>query len=311
MPKISVIIPVYNVEKYLSRCLDSIVNQTFRDMEIICVNDGCTDNSAEILDQYAKTDKRIKIITQTNGGLSVARNTGLKYACGQYVGFIDSDDWIDIDYYECLVDLLEKNNADIAMAGMRISNQDNVSDNLTPNFVTDDFVKKIQTLPNGSICDKLFKADLFQELTFPVGRYYEDNIVLLKTMYYSKKVVFTNRVSYYYFTNPSGICRTTDKTAVKRKNQDRLYSAEMMMNFAKEQGFDKKHAVKDFIVRTVIVDFISTKSPYYNQVQKILGASYIRNIKFKKILTKIARFFYQNNSKLRILRIPVYKWRKK
>ena len=252
MPKISVIIPVYNTEKYLSRCLDSVVNQTFKDLEIICVNDGSTDNSNEILDRYASKDNRITVINQKNGGLSAARNTGLRHASGQYIGFVDSDDWIDIDYYECLIGLAEKNNADIVMAGMRVVDQDNISDNTTPNMVTNNFVRKIKNLPNGGINDKLLKSELFQGLEFPVGRYYEDNVVLLKVMYYSKIVVFTNSVSYYYFMNQSGICRTTNNDIVKHKVQDRLYSARSMMDFAKEHRLGQSRVVKDFILRTVI-----------------------------------------------------------
>ena len=294
MPKISVIIPVYNTEKYLSRCLDSVVNQTFKDLEIICVNDGSTDNSNEILDRYASKDNRITVINQKNGGLSAARNTGLRHASGQYIGFVDSDDWIDIDYYECLIGLAEKNNADIVMAGMRVVDQDNISDNTTPNMVTNNFVRKIKNLPNGGINDKLLKSELFQGLEFPVGRYYEDNVVLLKVMYYSKIVVFTNSVSYYYFMNQSGICRTTNNDIVKHKVQDRLYSARSMMDFAKEHRLGQSRVVKDFILRTVICEFISKKSPYYKQTKKILGIWFVYKFKAKRFLGRLFKPLYKN-----------------
>ena len=101
MPKISVIIPVYNVEKYLSRCLDSVCSQTFNDIEIICINDCSPDNSAEILQEYAEKDKRIRIINkEKNGGLSAARNSGFAVATGEYIYFLDSDDWIELDFLE-------------------------------------------------------------------------------------------------------------------------------------------------------------------------------------------------------------------
>ena len=102
MSKISVIVPVYNVEQYLPQCLDSIINQTYKNLEIICVDDGSPDNSGKILDEYAKKDKRIKVIHQENQGVSVARNTGLDNATGKYIGFVDPDDWIEADYYETL-----------------------------------------------------------------------------------------------------------------------------------------------------------------------------------------------------------------
>lgn len=99
MKKISVIVPVYNMEKYLVRCLESIVNQTYPDLEIICVNDGSTDSSAKILETYASKDKRIKLITKENGGLSSARNAGINAATGEFITFVDSDDWIQPDTY--------------------------------------------------------------------------------------------------------------------------------------------------------------------------------------------------------------------
>ena len=113
MPEISVIIPVYNVEKYLNECLDSVLAQTFKDFEVICVNDGSTDNSPEILRQYADKDQRVKIVTQNNQGLSMARNNGLKEACGRYVYFVDSDDAIHPQCLEIAYSLAEKQQADL------------------------------------------------------------------------------------------------------------------------------------------------------------------------------------------------------
>ena len=106
--KVSIIVPVYNVEKYLKRCLDSITNQTLKELEIICINDGSTDNSLKILKQYAHKDKRISIINKQNEGLSVARNTGMEAASGEYIGFVDSDDWIDLDFYKKLYTTAKK-----------------------------------------------------------------------------------------------------------------------------------------------------------------------------------------------------------
>ena len=112
MPKISVIIPVYNIEKYLKNCLDSVINQTFSDIEIICINDGSTDNSLAILEQYARKDNRITIINKPNGGLSSAWNKGLEVATAEYVTFVDSDDWIEQETYEIAYTNMLKNNVD-------------------------------------------------------------------------------------------------------------------------------------------------------------------------------------------------------
>jgi len=120
MPKVSVIVPVYNVEPYLRRCLESLVNQTLKDIEIICINDCSTDKSLVILKEYARKDERVKIIDfKKNQGVSVARNSGMKIAKGEYIGFCDSDDYVDLDFYEKLHELAKKKNADIAKAAMK------------------------------------------------------------------------------------------------------------------------------------------------------------------------------------------------
>ena len=117
---ISVIIPIYNVEKYLCRCLDSIISQSYKDLEIILVDDGSPDNSPSICDSYARNDNRIKVIHKTNGGLSAARNTGLKYAMGDFISFIDSDDYIEPKMYEILFNLITKFDSDISMCGCNV-----------------------------------------------------------------------------------------------------------------------------------------------------------------------------------------------
>ena len=122
MSKVSVIVPVYNTEKYLEKCLNSLINQTLHDIEVICVNDGSTDNSLNILNQYAQKDNRIKIINQENKMQGAARNAGTQIAAGEYIGFVDSDDWIDLDYFEKLYNAATKYNLDIALAtNVRIS----------------------------------------------------------------------------------------------------------------------------------------------------------------------------------------------
>lgn len=123
MIKVSVIIPVFNTEKYINKCLSSLVNQTLDDIEIICVNDGSADNSLEIIEKIANNDARIKIINQEHKKQGAARNAGLKIAEGEYIGFVDSDDWIDLNYYEMLYNTAKKYDADIALAtNVRIGN---------------------------------------------------------------------------------------------------------------------------------------------------------------------------------------------
>ena len=118
MPKISIIVPIYNVEKYLDKCVSSILNQTFTDFELLLVDDGSPDRCGEMCDEYAKKDSRVKVIHRKNGGLSAARNSGIDAACGKYIGFIDSDDYIEENMYEHLYDVITKYDADIACGGI-------------------------------------------------------------------------------------------------------------------------------------------------------------------------------------------------
>ena len=113
-PKISVIIPVYNTESYLSRCLDSVLSNTYENLEVICVNDGSTDNSINILDNYKFSDERVIVINQKNSGVSAARNAGLNVATGEYIAFIDSDDWVHTQYFEILLFAMSCNDSDVA-----------------------------------------------------------------------------------------------------------------------------------------------------------------------------------------------------
>ena len=115
MPKVSIIVPVYNVGKYLSKCLDSLINQTLEDIEIICINDGSTDNSGSICDKWQSRDNRIRVIHRDNGGASSARNSGIKIAVGRYIAYVDSDDWIRQDMYEVMHKMIVTSGADVAI----------------------------------------------------------------------------------------------------------------------------------------------------------------------------------------------------
>ena len=117
MSKISIIIPIYNSEQYLASCLDSVINQTIRDIEIICVNDGSTDNSAKIIEEYAHKDNRVKVLHKENGGQTSSRRAGLELATSEYIGFVDSDDWIDSDMYERMLSVAEQYQTDMVSSG--------------------------------------------------------------------------------------------------------------------------------------------------------------------------------------------------
>ena len=206
MPKISVIIPVYNVEKYLRDCLDSVVNQTIKDIEIICINDGSTDNSLDILKEYASKDERFVIINQQNSGPSVSRNKGVDLSKGDYIAFVDSDDYlINSDYFEKLYDACERNNADIAVASIIRGNEKKSKYilKIEKEEVETDYVKKLNlcALPDlNHVWNKLYKRKslLDSGVEFPEGMIYEDVCVTHKYLYYMPKLVSVPDVVYFY-----------------------------------------------------------------------------------------------------------------
>lgn len=240
MAKVSVIVPVYNVEKYLKRCLDSLINQTLSDIDIICINDGSKDSSLQILDQYAQKDSRIVIYNQENSGLSVARNTGLEHASGEYIGFVDSDDWVDLDFYEKLYNSAKNNNADIAVADFIREHPNKKPKRLKLKE------EKIYTTPEdkfmickvhreGCVWNKIYRTEFIKSinLKFVPKMYYEDRDFTIRSLYFSKKLVTTPNTYYRYFVNPKSIVN-------KRRNyiQDEHYILvrQQVLQFIKEHN---------------------------------------------------------------------------
>ena len=217
-PKISVIVPIYNVEKFLPRCLDSVLAQTFKDFELICVNDGSPDNCAAILEEYAKKDSRIKILTQDNQGLSMARNNGFKIASGEYVYFLDSDDFIHPELLEYAYNLCLKHKADL-LGFNYIKNKTNEGiDTLYQKlpdiaavdcFVTDTplkyWSKKGKYRLSFNVWTKFYKKDLIKDFEFVPRIHYEDYPFVCSVLSKKPRCVITNLEMYYYTCNPDSI----------------------------------------------------------------------------------------------------------
>lgn len=205
LPLISIIVPVYNVEKYLGKCIESILAQTYKNIEVILVDDGAKDKSGEICDEYAKKDDRIRVIHKENGGQSDARNVGIKAAEGEYLGFIDADDYIDSDMYELLYSLAEKHGAEISMCdvyevyeGAEVKQTDN------PEEFCRDSEEAIKIIIEGRInyaysVNKLYKKEVFEGIEFPVGIIFEDAAIMLKLLDNATRVAFSTARKYYYF----------------------------------------------------------------------------------------------------------------
>lgn len=213
-PIISIIVPVYNVESYLRRCVDSILAQTYTDFELILVDDGSPDGCPVICDEYATKDDRITVIHKQNGGLSDARNAGLDIARGKYIGFVDSDDSISPYMYERLIDLLEKNDADIAATGFLNIDQDG---NVVAEYpklecekvycrkdYIDCFYPQIKWHIMTCACNKLYRRRLFDNLRYPVGRVYEDSFVQLPLFDSCNRIAVSTEHDYYYYSTRAG-----------------------------------------------------------------------------------------------------------
>ncbi len=210
-PKISVIVPVYNVENYVERCLNSIIGQTYDNLEIIVVNDGSTDNSETICRRIANQNDRIKVFSKENGGLSDARNYGLDRATGEYISFIDSDDYISPFFYETAVDRIRKYNADIVSVNwLSFNNDTNVehveNKNDAKEYVYHDseiisnyLVSRNRRIIDHSACIKVYKSSLFKNLRFPKGKYHEDLFLTYKLLDNARTYVFVDLPLYFYY----------------------------------------------------------------------------------------------------------------
>lgn len=210
---ISIIIPVYNVQDYLARCLESVINQTYKNLEIILINDGSTDNSLEICQQYMNKDSRIILINKKNGGLSSARNAGLEINKGKYITFVDSDDWVALDYINTLYQDIIHNNADISMAGFinvyDFTLEDLPSINEIKTFSREESINKlILSKLETSACSKLFKSFLFERLRFREGIIFEDLDIMYKLFLSANKIVRNSSIKYFYFQRKSSIMGT-------------------------------------------------------------------------------------------------------
>lgn len=210
---LSIIVPVYNVKPYLDKCVASILNQSFADFELILVDDGSTDGSGELCDVYKTQDSRIKIIHQRNQGQAVARNRAIKEANGCYIGFVDSDDWIEPDMYKFLLDAAIETKADVVICRLqRIGSNGEIiettgydkyiqmsGEQATFEILKDDMLRSYPV-------NKLYRKSLFPDIEFPANRYFEDTATIYKLIYKSKIVATTPYIGYNYRFNTTSTC---------------------------------------------------------------------------------------------------------
>ncbi|MDF7667520.1 glycosyltransferase [Orbaceae bacterium ESL0727] len=236
-PSLSIIIPIYNTEKYLSKCLDSIINQTYKDIEIICVNDGSPDNSLSILAEYQQKDKRIRIINQENAGLSAARNAGMKEARAPYVTFVDSDDFIELNTYELALPYFEDESVDLVYFSTKIVMEDNTSD-YNQSYFIHKYTGKVQLSENiinsMDVCawNKIYKLSIINKynIRFPHGLLYEDNPFFWSYGLVSNSAYFIDDQLYNYLIRNGSIMSLTKEMKYKN-NKNSLNGLNKLLGF--------------------------------------------------------------------------------
>lgn len=233
MTKLSIIVPVYNVEKYLPKCLESLIKQTLKDIEIICVNDGSMDNSLAILKEFASKDSRIRIIDNQHQGVAKTRNTGIEQSTGEYIGFVDSDDYIDIDFFEKLYNSATKSNSDIAIAS--ILKHKNFFNIYNAKYTKEETAITIQD--KIKLCEdkkhfffyawnKIYHSGFIKKnnIKFSEGQIYEDVMFAIKALYYSNKIISVYGTKYHYIEHENSLTKYKDKTGEKEHDLIKAYS---------------------------------------------------------------------------------------
>lgn len=278
---ISIIIPVYNVESYLSKCIDSIVSQTYRDLEIILIDDGSTDGSGSICSRYAAADERIVVIRQENGGVTRARKTGLRFATGEYIGFVDADDWIESGMYERMLSVMKEKDVDVVCTGYYKEVEDNtavVYERMTEGYYDmrdESLYKKGLVIDedsgerniNGYLWCKLFKkemlADVIERLEDKI-HCGEDSAAIYAILPRLKSIYILHEAYYHYRTNPDSIVNSRNEHMLESINLIYLFLGNEYKNHKFENHLMRQ---RDFIMLDMLLKGINASFFSYDNVQ--------------------------------------------
>lgn len=249
MPRISVIVPVYKVEPYLRRCVDSILAQTFTDFELILVDDGSPDGCPAICDEYAEKDRRAHVIHQKNRGLSAARNAGIDWAFAnsdsQWLSFVDSDDWVHPLYFEALLSAVQSTNSSISICTCQKTEgrELNVDEKkLFPRKISAEKLYADNNLYATIVCGKLYQKKSFEKIRFPIGKIHEDEYVTYRILFEAEEIALIDEPLYAYFNNNAGITKSS-WTPYRLSSVEAI---EMQINYMKRNGYKKgfQYAIK-------------------------------------------------------------------
>lgn len=291
---ISVVVPVYNMEKFLGRCLDSLIAQTMKDFEVLLIDDGSTDSSAEICKKYAELDRRIKYVYKQNGGLSDARNTAVKIAKGEYITFIDSDDYVHETYLEYLLSLCQKYNADIASCIHFETSEDackyNTSEDKVLHMSGKEACKRMITdlAPVlTAACGKMYKTPIVKRYEFPYGRLHEDVATTYKYYLDAENVIYSYKELYAYYQHPNSIMhKVSDK-----KVEDELWAmSDRALGFAEREEKELANMSWEFMSKYLVRHIIDRSGN--KQIHLKYGRLYIKHASRIKTKIKIWLFMY-------------------
>lgn len=319
MKKISIVILVYNIEKYLEECITSVIGQTLKDIEIIIINDGSTDNSLGIIEKYQKKDSRIVLINQENKGLSEARNRGIELASGEYVAFIDGDDFVDLNMYEELYESSE--NADIVFSNMNIYNdKTKQSKHLDFKLPFEKEEKGIFYFKYSFIgsCNKIYKRSFLLEnkLFFERGLKYEDILFTLKACLCAKKYKFIKKNHYFYRVGRNGSITTVDDDILKIRAFEKIIKLiEKEENLYKDIDFSyariyfQKMSMKLWILRSKKIKAKKEELKILEkQIKKIFSKQYSKN-EFKVLRDDLQEIFQDNSYCVNLLSCFYWKYK--
>lgn len=299
-PLLSVIIPIYNVEKYLRRCIDSVIKQTYNNLEIILVDDGSPDNSGSICDEYARKDQRIKVIHQENAGLSGARNSGISVANGDFITFVDSDDWIDKDMYSQMLQYQRNNDLDIICADTYLVKFSKTE--FRPLFESDLVFKGRDALNliligkiDNAAWNKIYRTSIFGDIRYPSRRIYEDVATTYKVFAKASKIGYLKKPFYYYFLkNPNSLIATSFNV---KSRYDAFVGYKERYEYAKANC---EQNVVGVCYRFMIKHALSTLTAMYGSGSKFEAFKY-QNIEFVIIESQKSAYSYELGLKYRIL----------
>lgn len=321
MDKISIIVPIYNVEKYLEKCIYSIINQTYKNLEIILVDDGSTDNCYRICDDFQKKDKRVIVLHKKNGGLSDARNAGLQLATGELIGFVDGDDYIRNDMYEQMYKCMKNKKVDIVECkciNVRNEKEEEVNDS-SKTYLYDGKAalklmmsskKKIQK-PRLSVWSKLFKREVIERLKFPVGKVHEDIVFEAKAFLNAKKVCILDKQLYCYNIREGSIMNS----GFSKKDLDKLILMQERTELLKQRKLNDLVEVSEINYYETVLRYyyLASINKTINIKQKLeellkkdkyrilnLRLSEVRKVEFKIFYFSPQIYIIWNNIKYRL-----------